>query len=87
LVRQKARIRRPTPLHDTSADNSPDTQRTAPPSAATHQPNDQSHHQPPNPLITGAALRTNDLPTLRAHIGNRATVLAVQRQPGPGGPQ
>ena len=53
--------------------------QTAAPSTPTRQPS--------KPPATGAPLRTNDLPTLQAQIGNRATALAVQRRPGPGEPQ
>ena len=76
VVRQKARIRRPAhPGQHVSVDND----QTAAPSTPTRQPS--------KPPATGAPLRTNDLPTLQAQIGNRATALAVQRRPGPGEPQ
>jgi hypothetical protein len=43
--------------------------------------------RPPIPPVASGPLRTEDLPALQAQVGNRAVVLAVQRQPTAGTPR
>ncbi len=76
MTRQKTKARLPPrrPGHQSTESDQPE----APPTPS---------RTPRVPPLTAAPLRTDDLPALQARVGNRAVVLAVQRQPTPGSPQ
>jgi hypothetical protein len=74
VTRQKTKAR--LPPRRPGPKNTESDQQEAPPA-----PNRTPRVPPTGPL------RTDDLPTLQAQVGNRAVVLAVQRQPTPGSPQ
>ena len=74
MTRPKAKVR--LPARRLPPKNSDAEQLETPPPART-----------PRVPVPSGPLRTEDLPVLQAQAGNRAVVLAVQRQPGPGMPQ
>ncbi len=75
MTRPKAKVR--LPARRPAPKNSDAEQLESPPAPA----------RTPRVPVRPGPLRTEDLPVLQAQAGNRAVVLAVQRQPGPGSPR